>query len=214
MKSHELIPQTTTKMTTYIIQSIQTPQEFWSNNLGWVSVRDADRFTGNLTNSPEEGHMALLKIEDGSELALPLSGKWMPEFAVPYKCANCDHTAEYSALPPARDLAERFEPADTYTDVECPECGCLCFPVTEPEPAVAIPRTTVFSETEIIEILEIARVALQDAGRFKGILLDNPEGDHRLTLKTANGQRLNLPLGGKWVSSIGVDDLDLQGVSY
>jgi hypothetical protein len=69
-------------MTTYLIQNIQTPQEFWSNNLGWVSVRDADRFTGNLTNSPEEWHMALLKIEDGSELALPLGGKWVSSIGV------------------------------------------------------------------------------------------------------------------------------------
>jgi hypothetical protein len=69
-------------MTTYVIQSIQTPQEFWSNNLGWVSLDSADLFTGNLINSPEEGHPALLKIEDGSELSLPLGGKWVSSIRV------------------------------------------------------------------------------------------------------------------------------------
>jgi hypothetical protein len=121
-------------MITYLIQNTQTLQEFWSNNLGWVSVESADRFTGDLTDSPEEGYRATLKTEDGSELNLPLSGKWVPAFNNPYQCENCEYTNEYSALPQARDLAERFEPSETYTDVECPLCSALCFPVPDSEP--------------------------------------------------------------------------------
>lgn len=158
-------------MITYIIQSIQTPQEFWSNNLGWVSVENADRFTGSLLDSPEGGHRAALRIESGAELALPLGGKWVPAFSNPYQCANCEHIDEYRALPEARDLLERFEPGEIYTDVECPLCSALCYPVPDSEPVpgpnvtVMLP-TTVFTETEIIELLEIARVALCDADLF------------------------------------------------
>lgn len=124
-------------MKTYLIQSIQTPQEFWSNNLGWVSVENANRFTGILLDSPEEGHRAVLRIEGGSELNLPLGGKWIPDFVNPYQCNNCEHTDDYRSLPQARDLLERFEPGETYTDVECPQCGALCFPVDVAEPETA-----------------------------------------------------------------------------
>jgi len=121
-------------MTTHLIQNIQTPQEFWSIDIGWVSVESADRFTGDLTDSPEEGHRATLKTEDGSELNLPLGGKWVPAFNDPYKCGGCERIAERASLPDAQDIEQRMESGDTYTDVQCPECGCLCFPVEDPEP--------------------------------------------------------------------------------
>lgn len=52
----------------------------------------------------------------------------------PFQCANCDHVAEYVDLPPAQDLAKRMaemSPGDVFSDVECPDCGALCFPQTE-----------------------------------------------------------------------------------
>jgi hypothetical protein len=164
-------------MTTYIIQSIQTPQEFWSNNLGWVSVESADRFTGDLADSPEEGHRATLKTEDGSELNLPLGGTWVPAFNDPYQCENCERVAERDDLPSALLISERMEPGDTYTDVECRECGALCFPVEDPEPQPRELTTTVFSETEMLEILEIARVALQDGEFFDQVCYDTDLAD-------------------------------------
>jgi hypothetical protein len=158
-------------MKTYLIQSIQTPQEFWSNNLGWVSIESADRFTGILLDSPAEGHRAVLRTENGSELGLPLGGKWILDFVNPYQCGNCEHTDEYRALPEARDLLDRLELGETYTDVECPQCGALCFSVDTdtPKPAapvVVVPPNQVFSETEMFELLEIARLALRDADFF------------------------------------------------
>ena len=46
-----------------------------------------------------------------------------------YECQNCDYVAPYSELPKAKDILERMEPGDMFTDVECPACGALCFEV-------------------------------------------------------------------------------------
>lgn len=132
IESRGRIPQTTTTVRTYLIQNIQTPQEFWSNDLGWVSVESADRFAGILLNSPEGWHRAVLRIKSGSELNLPLGGMWIPEFVNPYQCQNCDYADEYKNLPPAKDIRMRTDPGEPYTDVECPECGALCFPMDAP----------------------------------------------------------------------------------
>jgi hypothetical protein len=48
-----------------------------------------------------------------------------------FQCANCEFTAPYENLPTAKDLFERIEVGDIFTDVECPECGSLCFPLDE-----------------------------------------------------------------------------------
>jgi hypothetical protein len=49
------------------------------------------------------------------------------------RCANCGFTAEWKDLPPAREIEERHFIGDIFSDVECPECGALCFPVKTPE---------------------------------------------------------------------------------
>ena len=49
----------------------------------------------------------------------------------PYCCANCNHVDDYSELPPAKDLTMRCAPGDVFSDVECPQCGALCFPAPE-----------------------------------------------------------------------------------
>lgn len=45
-----------------------------------------------------------------------------------FVCANCDYKGEYDTLPRAKDIGQRHDPGDTYSDVECPRCGALCFP--------------------------------------------------------------------------------------
>ncbi len=50
---------------TFVIRNVETPQEFWSNNLGWVSLDNADRFADF----------------DRDYLNLPLAGKWVEEYA-------------------------------------------------------------------------------------------------------------------------------------
>lgn len=54
-------------------------------------------------------------------------------------CDNCGHQARHSDLPKAKDLELRLDPGGEKTDVECPECGCLCYalpsnvqPLTQP----------------------------------------------------------------------------------
>jgi predicted RNA-binding Zn-ribbon protein involved in translation (DUF1610 family) len=48
-----------------------------------------------------------------------------------YECQNCGFTDDVSNLPMAKDLAERHTPGDTFSEVECPHCGALCFPVKD-----------------------------------------------------------------------------------
>ena len=45
------------------------------------------------------------------------------------KCDGCGLVADYEDLTPARDLSMRLTVGGLYSDVECPECGALCFPV-------------------------------------------------------------------------------------
>lgn len=48
-----------------------------------------------------------------------------------FKCANCGHEDDYDNLPAARQLSQRLEVGEPYTNVECPECGALCYPKEE-----------------------------------------------------------------------------------
>jgi|GEM_PF-5523567 len=42
------------------------------------------------------------------------------------QCSNCPSIKPYNELPKAKDLHERLELGEPYTDVECAVCGCLC----------------------------------------------------------------------------------------
>ena len=44
------------------------------------------------------------------------------------QCQNCGYENTRDALPHAKDLSQRIEIGDPFTDVECPECGALCYP--------------------------------------------------------------------------------------
>jgi predicted RNA-binding Zn-ribbon protein involved in translation (DUF1610 family) len=46
-----------------------------------------------------------------------------------FRCANCGFTAPKDKFPEATNLSERILPGDIHSDVECPECGALGFPV-------------------------------------------------------------------------------------
>lgn len=48
-----------------------------------------------------------------------------------YCCDDCGYTADVNEFPMAKRLFERLLPGYTYTDVECPKCGALAFPVEE-----------------------------------------------------------------------------------
>lgn len=55
------------------------------------------------------------------------------------QCANCGFKAKYEDLPPAKDVYERLGMGDTYSDVECPKCGALCFQCEPPPPSLSKP---------------------------------------------------------------------------
>lgn len=42
-----------------------------------------------------------------------------------YHCTNCDHECTEAEVLPAKDLLQRLEVGDIFTDVECPHCGAL-----------------------------------------------------------------------------------------
>lgn len=46
------------------------------------------------------------------------------------KCDNCGREAGYETLPRAKNIEKRHEIGGIYSDVECPECHALCFPLT------------------------------------------------------------------------------------
>jgi hypothetical protein len=45
------------------------------------------------------------------------------------RCADCRHEAAESEFVAARDVFERNSLGDVFSDMECPECGALAFPV-------------------------------------------------------------------------------------
>jgi ribosomal protein L37E len=50
------------------------------------------------------------------------------------KCANCGFTADEKKMNPAQDIFERNDIGCAYSDLECPKCGALCFPVDKKLP--------------------------------------------------------------------------------
>ena len=51
-----------------------------------------------------------------------------PEIEI-YECANCGHRDAPDKLPAAKDVSQRCEAGDEFSDKECPHCGALCFPL-------------------------------------------------------------------------------------
>jgi hypothetical protein len=53
------------------------------------------------------------------------------------KCDDCGYEAPHDQLPEAKDILQRLDLNGPFTDVECPECGALCYLIEEkkaPEP--------------------------------------------------------------------------------
>ena len=45
------------------------------------------------------------------------------------ECADCQTEFSANQCDAVKDPLERFAPGDTYTDLQCPSCGALCFPI-------------------------------------------------------------------------------------
>ena len=46
-----------------------------------------------------------------------------------YQCHGCGFSDEYTELPPAHDTHEKCGSCELESDVQCPRCDSLCFPV-------------------------------------------------------------------------------------
>lgn len=47
------------------------------------------------------------------------------------KCQNCRFTADEGEFPDAERILERHLIGDMFSDLECPVCGALAFPLEE-----------------------------------------------------------------------------------
>ena len=93
-----------------------TPEELRGANPG--DVEEASIASGydairELATEPEEDH------EGEDEI---------------FRCDSCGREARYGDLPRAKDLDVRLDAGAPYTNVECPECGALCYPKPEEAP--------------------------------------------------------------------------------
>jgi rubredoxin len=48
-----------------------------------------------------------------------------------YECQNCGLELRRNQCSEARDISQRIDPGEIYTDKECPSCGALMFPQDE-----------------------------------------------------------------------------------
>lgn len=52
------------------------------------------------------------------------------------QCNNCTKVFSEESLDEPAELAERTEPGGTVPSGQCPECGCLCYPVVDHDTGV------------------------------------------------------------------------------
>lgn len=58
---------------------------------------------------------------------------WVKSFSmdedppVTFQCENCEKLWTEDECKFVKDFIQRFQRGDTFTDLECPECGALCF---------------------------------------------------------------------------------------
>jgi hypothetical protein len=50
-----------------------------------------------------------------------------------HECDNCGETWNEGDLQPIKHYFQRVEPGGIVPSGECPECGCLCYPVITSE---------------------------------------------------------------------------------
>lgn len=48
-----------------------------------------------------------------------------------YECQNCSFTGVEDEFTEAKDLSMRHEIGDAFSNIECPKCGALAFPVSD-----------------------------------------------------------------------------------
>jgi hypothetical protein len=73
------------------------------------------------------------------------------------RCADCQYEAGEDEFVPARDVWERNSLGDAFSDLECPECGALAFPVDAASEDADGPRV----HDALVELARIARSMVQ-----------------------------------------------------
>jgi DNA-directed RNA polymerase subunit RPC12/RpoP len=75
-----------------------------------------DDFSRAICKCGWEGKVvSLIQLPDGNDVL--------------YVCADCDTEWHENQCNPAKDLPQRLTVGDVYTDLECPSCGALCYPI-------------------------------------------------------------------------------------
>jgi len=67
-------------------------------------------------------------------------------------CQSCSFIGKESEFNPAKNITSRHEIGDTYSDLECPGCGALAYPLPDSEHAIIL-RAII---KELIAALECA----------------------------------------------------------
>jgi len=88
----------------------------------------ADEVTGYLVD--EEGDEEFLKSRSYDQDKKPITAPPSEEKAK-FQCENCEklwteEECEWIGRLTAKHILERFQRGDSFTDLECPECGALC----------------------------------------------------------------------------------------
>ncbi len=90
----------------------------------------ADEVTGYLVD--EEGDEEFLNTVSYDQDKKPITAPPVTAPPVTYfQCENCEKLwkedeCKWIGHRTAKDILERFQRGDTFTDLECPECGALC----------------------------------------------------------------------------------------
>jgi hypothetical protein len=86
----------------------------------------ADEVTGYLVD--EEGDEEFLNSvsydQDKKPITPPVTA---PPVPAKFQCENCEKEWTEDECKWVTDFIQRFQRGDTFTDLECPECGALCF---------------------------------------------------------------------------------------
>jgi rubredoxin len=57
----------------------------------------------------------------------PVTAKTYASRRAAFQCENCEKLFTEDECNPVKDIPQRFQRGDTYTDLECPDCGALCY---------------------------------------------------------------------------------------
>lgn len=84
----------------------------------------ADEVTGYLVD--EEGDEEFLNSVSYDQDKKPITAPPVTAPPATFQCENCENVWLEDECKPVKDILQRFQRGDTFTDLECPECGALC----------------------------------------------------------------------------------------